>query len=56
MQRIEETKNKALDAAEERIVHLTTHVSTTKKKARQAKEATRPHGTHDNEAGPSSTT
>ena len=55
-QRIEKAKNKALDAAEERIVQLTTHVSAAEEKARQAKEIAKPHGTHDDKASPSSTT
>ena len=54
-QEIEEAKNKALDTAEEQIVQLTTRVSITEEKTRRPKEAARPHGTHDGEAGPSTT-
>ena len=53
---IEEAKNKALDAAQVRIVQLTRHVSIAEEKAQRAKEEARPHGTHDDEEGPNSTT
>ena len=54
-QQIEDTKNKALDAPKEQIVQLTTHVSVAEEKVWRAKEAARPHGTHDDKAGPNTT-
>ena len=53
---MEEAKNKALDTTEDKIVLLTTRVSAAEARARQKEEVARPRGTHDNKAGPSSTT
>ena len=55
-QSMEEEKNKALDEAKAKIVELTSLVSVVEEKAKCAKEAVRSQGTHDDEAGPSSTT
>ena len=55
-QHIKTSKNKALDAAKEKIVQLTTRILVAEEKAKHAKEAVRPRGGHDDKAGPSITT
>ena len=54
-QQIKAAKNKALDVTEEKIIELTTRISIAEEKARQAKEAARPRGAHDDKACPNTT-